>query len=121
TTFVYTNDQTNAILEMDIRYNSDAGAWGVPTDGVKLDVQDIATHEEGHSIGFLDMYGPFDSGRTMYGISGGGETEKRTLSRGDVEGAEWMYPHAGRPNLAAGTPAGWTSALVPRNSGDAAG
>jgi hypothetical protein len=110
---------TNEIIECDIHYNGADWSWSIGGSPTTCDVQNIATHEEGHTLGLLDLYGAADSEKTMFGGSGNNETKKRTLHRYDVEGAEYMYPRAGRPNLAAGTPTGWWGPIVPRNFNDA--
>ena len=53
----------------------------------RYDVQNIGTHEAGHTFGLGDMYEPADSEQTMYGYASTGETKKRTLEWGDRAGA----------------------------------
>jgi hypothetical protein len=108
-------------VDADIAFNAQHYTWAVNGAAGSMDIQNIGTHEEGHFIGFLDMYGADDAPKTMYGYGSNGEVQKRALDEADVEGAEYMYPHGGRANFAAGTPAGWYSALVPRSTNDATG
>ena len=82
---------TGQILETDIKFNTD---YNFKTDGSAdaYDVQNIATHELGHSLGLADLYGSSDSDKTMYGYAAQGETKKRTLSQDDMDGITYLYP-----------------------------
>jgi hypothetical protein len=108
------------IVHADIAFNAQHYTWSAAGAAGSMDVGHIGTHEEGHTIGLLDMYGASDSDNTMYGYGANGDTHNRTLDIDDQYGAEWMYPHS-RVNFTAGTPAGWYWALVPRNTADATG
>lgn len=57
----------------------------------KMDFENIATHELGHSVGLIDLYDSFCSGQTMYGYASGGETTKRDLEDGDITGIRQLY------------------------------
>ncbi len=115
------NTSTNQIVEADIAFNSQHYTWSCAGAAGSMDVGNIGTHEEGHTIGLLDMYGAADVAKTMYGYGFNGETQKQTLHEHDVLGAEFIYPHGGRANFTAGTPGGWYGPLVPRNTADATG
>jgi len=82
----------NIMLENDVEFN-DYYSWstaaGCPAG--RYDVQGIATHELGHALGLLDLYGTADSEKTMYGISSTGETKKRTLEPDDIDGIKYIY------------------------------
>ncbi len=56
----------------------------------EMDLRNIATHEFGHN-GLNDLYSPPTSALTMYGYSGFGETDKRTLGVGDISGIQKLY------------------------------
>ena len=56
-----------------------------------MDLQNIATHELGHSIGLGDIYTTTCSAVTMFGYSDNGETSKRTLEQPDITGLQKMY------------------------------
>ncbi|MBA7643606.1 hypothetical protein ES703_51337 [subsurface metagenome] len=56
-----------------------------------MDLQNIATHELGHSVGLGDLYDDVASEETMYGLSEYGETKKRTLYLGDIAGIQKLY------------------------------
>ena len=57
----------------------------------KMDFENIATHELGHSVGLIDLYDSFCSGQTMYGYASNGETTKRDLEDGDITGIWRLY------------------------------
>lgn len=79
------------IVEFDMLLNTDftwGNAYGNPS---VMDLQNIATHELGHSVGMGDIYSTACSTVTMYGYSIKGETSKRTLEQPDVKGLQSMY------------------------------
>jgi len=112
---------TGNIIEFDIQYNSGDFDWSCTGEPDKMDVQNIGTHEEGHSISLLDLYGAADAEKTMFGVYSDGQVFARSLHLRDVQGAEYVYPRAGRPNLLETTPGGWFAPIVPRNTSDATG
>jgi hypothetical protein len=57
----------------------------------KMDFENIATHELGHSVGLDDLYEDRCSEQTMYGYGNYGETKKRTLESGDIKGIQELY------------------------------
>jgi len=89
---------TRRIVEFDIMFNTDY-TWGYagvtdednPYDLDIMDLQNIATHELGHSVGLGDLYDDVASEETMYGLSEYGETKKRTLYLGDIAGIQKLY------------------------------
>lgn len=102
--------QTGEIFDSDIIFNT-AYSWAVTGDSDKLDVQNIATHELGHSLALDDLYRAADSEKTMYGYGTEGETKKRTLEADDMAGIVSLYPNM-LPDLALVQPAGWTDKCV---------
>ena len=60
-------------------------------DPTKMDLQNIATHEFGHSVGLGDLYSSTCSEVTMYGYSTEGETKKQTLEEPDITGLQVLY------------------------------
>ncbi len=80
------------IIEFDILFDTDF-EWGDATGPLLnvMDVQNIATHEIGHGAGLGDLYVTACSDETMYGYSEYGETDKRTLNSGDIEGIQDLY------------------------------
>lgn len=81
-----------SINESDISFNSNYN-WncqGSPS-WTEMDVQNIATHELGHSLGLgHTSY----SDATMYAYANYGETKKRDLHWDDIDGIEYLYPGA---------------------------
>lgn len=116
-TYVYWVN-TGEIIEIDIEFNAANYSWSCNGSATAMDVQNIATHEVGHTLCLGDLYGVNDSNKTMYGYSWDGDVAKRTLLTADVLGAEWIYPHS-RANFTHGTPAGWSAPVVPRATADA--
>lgn len=83
--------QTREIVEWDMLLNDDF-TWGDATEsGAVMDLENIATHELGHSAGMGDLYETTCIDETMYGYSTEGETTKRTLNAGDIAGIKELY------------------------------
>ncbi|MFQ6093914.1 MAG: matrixin family metalloprotease, partial [bacterium] len=80
------------LIDSDIAYNGENFAWSCSGEAGKMDVQNIATHEIGHSLSLADLYESGDSQKTMYGYSSLGETKKRTLHSDDIAGISYLYP-----------------------------
>lgn len=90
TTIWYT-PRGRKIVEFDILLNTDF-TWGDATSNpLVMDLQNIAAHELGHGVGLDDIYSDACSEVTMYGYSGYGETQKRTLEQPDMEGLQKLY------------------------------
>ena len=78
------------IVEWDQIYNT-AYQWSSSGESGKMDFDNIATHELGHSFGMGDLYNSSCSPQTMYGYAGLGETNKQTLESGDIAGINVLY------------------------------
>lgn len=79
------------IVEFDIRFNTDF-VWGdAMINSSVMDLQNIATHELGHAVGLNDIYSGSCSYVTMYGYSGEGDIEKRSLEQPDITGLRTIY------------------------------
>jgi len=78
------------ILETDTMMNA-LFKWSLSGEAGKMDVQNIMTHEFGHWAGLADLYGDVDYWLTMYGYADYGETYKRTLGLGDINGLQAWY------------------------------
>lgn len=84
--------QTRELVEWDMLFNTQFH-WGDATiNSGLMDVQNIATHELGHSAGMDDLYTTSCTLETMYGYSSEGETMKRDLHTGDIKGIQALYP-----------------------------
>lgn len=93
----YTWRWSDGTIESDTLFN-DAIAWAnlgsegdgcYETAGNVYDVGNIATHEFGHTYGFDHPSGARFESMYAYGYSG--ETLKRSLARGDANGANALY------------------------------
>ncbi len=85
--------QTRELVEWDMLFN-DASLWDwgeAIADPTLMDLQNIATHELGHSAGMDDLYETTCQAETMYGYSTEGETSKRDLAPGDKTGIQKLY------------------------------
>ncbi len=90
-TSVWYSRPTKEIVEFDMLFN-DKWAWGDATSKPSLmDFQNIATHEFGHAAGLADLYTDTCTFVTMYGYSGAGDVEKRTLAQPDITGLRAIY------------------------------
>ncbi|MDP3998265.1 MAG: matrixin family metalloprotease [bacterium] len=80
------------LVEWDQIYDDVSFDWSAESSGVsgKMDFDNIATHELGHSFGMGDLYNTCTQ-ETMYGYAGNGETQKRDLNSGDISGIDKLY------------------------------
>lgn len=78
------------LVEWDQVYNT-AFPWSLEGAVGAMDFDNIATHELGHAVGMADLYNSVCSGETMYGYATYGETKKRDLNAGDIEGVNKLY------------------------------
>lgn len=82
------------IVECHILMNDDY-VWGDADfdddNNPVMDLQNIFTHELGHWVGMGDLYDPGAVDETMFGYSGNGETSKRDLYYGDINGVTKLY------------------------------
>jgi len=82
---------TKQAVESDILFDTDY-PWGdaTGTSGV-MDLQNIATHEMGHTLGLSDLYTSSCDAVTMYGYSYFGDVEKSSLEPADITGLQKLY------------------------------
>jgi len=85
--------KTRQIVEWDQVYDDVDYDWSLEVSGVagKMDFENIATHELGHTFGMGDLYDSNCANETMYGYASEAETNKRTLEAGDIEGVSKLY------------------------------
>jgi len=86
----------HTIIEFDIAFNTDY-TWATDCSAGKYDVQSIGTHELGHALQLLDLYGTADTEKTMYGIGSAGDCKQRTLEPDDIAGICYIYPGVAQP------------------------
>ncbi len=79
------------ILDSDIKFNTNY-TWAVNGSVNAYDVQNVGTHEHGHSLCLKDLYDSTDSEKTMYGYVSRGETKKSILDPDDIDGISYLYP-----------------------------
>jgi hypothetical protein len=80
--------------ESDIRFNKDTYNWITDSGSgcvTAYNVDNIATHERGHSFGLDDVNDSSHSKLTMYGYSSACQTNKETLALGDMLKLESLY------------------------------
>jgi len=79
------------LVEWDQIYDDATFDWSMSGELGKMDFENIATHELGHSVGMGDLYNSKCSQETMYGYAAFGETIKRDLNAGDIIGINKLY------------------------------
>ena len=90
------------IVEFDIILNR-RYKWGISGTNA-FDIQNIATHEAGHTLLIGDLYSSPSSELTMYGYGSLGEVKKRSLGYGDIHGAQYIYCGASAPLIGSTEP-----------------
>lgn len=90
TTWYYLS--TGQAVESDAQYNT-FYLWSATGDPAAMDVQNIGTHEIGHTFGLGHPTGKPSkiSCLTMYAYGAEGELQKRTLGDGDILGIRRLY------------------------------
>jgi len=83
--------QGRELTEWDQVYDDVGYNWSLSGEAGKMDFENIATHELGHSVGLADLYSSACSEQTMYGYATYGETKKQTLESGDIAGISKLY------------------------------
>lgn len=79
------------LVEWDQVYDDVDFDWSALGESGKMDFENIATHELGHSVGMNDLYTTSCAEQTMYGYATEGEIKKRTLETGDITGVKKLY------------------------------
>lgn len=79
------------LVEWDQIYDDIDYDWSPTGEAGKMDFENIATHELGHSVGLADLYNSSCNLETMYGYADYGETIKRDLNTGDIAGVNKLY------------------------------
>ncbi len=88
----YDGVSRSRVLESDCWYNANFN-WRIAPDGDTgkgaYDVQTIALHELGHTLGLSDLYAKSNLDKVMYGYNDG--SVKRTLTSRDIAGMQKLY------------------------------
>lgn len=79
------------LVEWDMIFDEVDYGWSAAGESGKMDFENIATHELGHSVGMADLYTSECATETMYGYAGYGEINKRDLNAGDIAGMNQLY------------------------------
>ncbi|HEC64496.1 MAG TPA: hypothetical protein ENI23_04305 [bacterium] len=79
------------LVEWDQVYDDKDFDWSLSGEAGKMDFENIATHELGHTFGLDDLFTEGCSEETMYGFAALGETNKRILGNGDSAGVFELY------------------------------
>lgn len=78
------------LVEWDQVYDQVDFDWNSTGEAGKMDFENIATHELGHSVGM--GHPPSEcTEETMYAFASLGETKKRSLNSGDIAGIDQLY------------------------------
>jgi hypothetical protein len=83
--------KSRQLVEWDMIFDQVDFDWSAIGEAGKMDFENIATHELGHSIGLGDLYNASCQDETMYGYASEGDTNKRTLHSGDIAGMNALY------------------------------
>lgn len=82
---------TGAILENDIIFDDVAWVWSASGEPSKYDIQSVITHELGHCLRLMDLYGTADFGKTMFGRISLAQTTPRTIESSEKSGLQSFY------------------------------
>lgn len=100
--------QEGRLLDSDIQFNT-YYSWSTNGSSGTFDVQNVGTHEHGHSLCLVDLYSGADSEKTMYGKVSAAELKKQTLDQDDIEGITYLYPCPNSPAFISGKPFEYSS------------
>ena len=89
-TYYWYYTATKEMVEFDIVLDSEE-SWSLTGEEDTFDVQNIATHEAGHTLVLGDLRSPKDGALTMHAYTWLGDTVKRTLGSGDISGVQAIY------------------------------
>jgi len=89
-TYVWYIPRTKEVSEFHIVFSSDED-WSTSGEVDMFDVQNVATHEVGHTLALDDLRAPKDGELTMYAFVSLEETKKRDLGVGDILGIQAIY------------------------------
>jgi len=81
---------TKELIEFDIMFDS-AETWSTTGAEDAFDVQNVMTHELGHTLILDDLRSPRDGALTMHAYTWPGDIIKRDLGSGDIQGIQAIY------------------------------
>lgn len=81
---------TREIIEWDQVYDDVDYDWSLSGESGKMDFPNVAVHEIGHAVG-MGHSGSTCTPETMYAYTTEGETSKRDLHTGDINGINLLY------------------------------
>jgi hypothetical protein len=81
---------TKEMVEFDIILDKEE-TWATGGTSTAFDVQNVATHEAGHTLVLGDIRSPKSCGLTMHAYTWLGDTLKRSLGTGDILGVRAIY------------------------------
>ncbi|MDI6826778.1 MAG: matrixin family metalloprotease [Candidatus Aenigmarchaeota archaeon] len=89
-TYYWYYTATKEMVEFDIFLDKDE-LWATDGTSTAFDVQNVATHEAGHTLVLQDIRSPKDCGLTMHAYTWKGDILKRDLAPGDILGVQAIY------------------------------
>lgn len=85
-------EDSRQLFEWDQLYDQFDYPWGDGSaDSNLMDLLQICVHEMGHASGLTDQYDASCSEQTMFGYATKGESKKRSLNSGDINGICTLY------------------------------
>lgn len=81
---------TKELIKFDIILDSEE-PWSTDGTAGTFDVQNVATHEIGHTLVLDDLRSPRDGALTMHAYTWPGDVTKRDLGLGDILGIQAIY------------------------------
>ena len=82
--------KTKKLIKFNIIFD-DEEPWSTTGEENKFDVQNVATHELGHTLVLDDLRSPRDGALTMHAYTWRGDIGKRDLGSGDWLGIQAIY------------------------------
>lgn len=81
---------TKEMVEFDMVLDREED-WSFDGSGETFSVQNIVTHEAGHTLVLQDLRSPRDGALTMHAYTWPGDVDKETLGSGDILGLKEIY------------------------------
>jgi len=81
---------TKELIEFDIVFDNEE-QWSTDGSEFAFDIQNVMTHELGHTLVLDDLRSPRDGALTMHAYTWPGDSTKRSLGSGDIRGIKAIY------------------------------